>query len=440
MAESLKVTASQEENLSEFGRAHSEKLQALARSLVSGLYMLIRSVKMYDPDNSVFDKPLVALQESINQIVSKEGKMELVGVKDSFYLNNMLVKVDLNALDNLRYLMNEFRSKDVGGLTLVKPVQAGELRNFIHIFAKEQAREAEEDGIGNHKLINMKVAKWSKLSEKLSKQAANQLQNPGEQKVDRKKYAMTVYGRAVFFLSKYMDSIRSGKPLQTGKALRIIQDMVDISYDQRTHFLGMTTFRRENEYLVYHQVNVCLMSIVFGVELGLTKPQLRDLGYISLFHDAGMAMVPEHLSTKKGALSPEEKALVQRAPLVSVRNILMERGFSRTTLQRVVSTFEHKADFGTAVRDSRGNIQMIIPKSNLGVYARILAICDTYDALTSKRPFRDAYGPEVALMLMWTEMRHKFDPELLKVFMRVMAIQPIKVLSKRQQNVSVSGL
>ena len=43
-------------------------------------------------------------------------------------------------------------------------------------------------------------------------------------------------------------------------------------------------------------------------------------------------------------------------------------------------------------------------------------------------------------MLMWTEMRHKFDPELLKVFMRVMAIQPIKVLSKRQQNVSVSGL
>ena len=43
-------------------------------------------------------------------------------------------------------------------------------------------------------------------------------------------------------------------------------------------------------------------------------------------------------------------------------------------------------------------------------------------------------------MLMWTEMRHKFDPELLKVFMRVMAIQPVKVLSRRQQQISVSGL
>lgn len=439
MAETLKITQAQDENVSEFGREHSEKLQGLGRQLVSGLYMLIRSVKMYDPDNAVFEKPLAALADTVNQIISKEGKLELVGVKDSFYLNNMLVKVDMSALDNQRYLLAEFRSKDVGGITLNKPVQVHELRNFIHIFTKEQSAAADEDGLGNHKLLNMKVAKWSKLREKLSKDE-NQLNNPDNQKVDRKKYAMTVYARAVFFLTKYMDSVRKGRPIQTGKALRIIQDLVDISYDQRTHFLGMTTFRREAEYLVYHQVNVCLMSIVFGVELGLTKPQLRDLGYIALFHDAGMATVPEGLSTKRGALSAEEKALVQRAPLISVRNILMEKGFTRATLLRVVTTFEHKADFGTAVRDAKGNIQMIIPKSTLGVYARILAICDTYDALTSKRPFRDAYGPEVALMLMWTEMRHKFDPELLKVFMRVMAIQPIKVLSKRQQNLSISGL
>jgi HD-GYP domain-containing protein (c-di-GMP phosphodiesterase class II) len=433
----LKVTQHQDENVGEFGREHSEKLQVLARSLVSGLYMLVRSVKMYDPDNAVFEKPLTSLQDTINQIISKEGRIELVGVKDSFYLNNMLVKIEMNALDNLRYLLSEMRAKDVGGITLHKPVQIGELRSFIHIFSKEQSATAEEDGVGNHKLVNMKVAKFSKLKEKLNNDT---LANPDDQKVDRKKYAMTVYARAVFYLTKYMDSVRAGKPMNTNKALRIIQDMVDISYDQRTHFLGMTTFRRESEYLIYHQVNVTLMSIVFGVELGLTKPQLRDLGYIALFHDAGMATVPEELSTKRGALSAEEKALVQRAPLVTVRNILMEKGFSRAILQRVVCTFEHKQDFGTAVRDSKGNIQMIIPKSNLGVYARILAICDTYDALTSKRPFRDAYGPEVALMLMWTEMRHKFDPELLKVFMRVMAIQPIRVLSKRQQSVSLTGL
>ncbi|GHH03229.1 HD domain-containing phosphohydrolase [Comamonas sp. JC664] len=436
MADNLKITQAQEENTNEFGREHNEKLQGLARSLVAGLYMLIRSVKMYDPENAVFQKPLHQLQDIINQIIGKEGRLELTGVKESFYLNGMLVKVDLNSIENQRYLLSEMRSKDVGGFTLTKPVTVPDLKNFVWIFSKEQTAASEEDGLSNRKLLNMRVAKFSKLKEKLNKD----LDNPGDQKVDRKKYAMTIYARAVFFLTKYLESVRAGKPINASKALRLVQDFVDISYEQRTHFLGMTTMRREDDYLVYHQVNVCLMSVVFGAELGLTKPQLRDLGYIALFHDAGMATLSEELSTKRGALTAEEKQVVQRAPLVSVRNILMEKGFSRSTLLRVVTTFEHKTDFGTAVRDSRGNIQMIIPKTNLGVYAKIIAICDAYDALTSKRPYRDAYGPEVALMLMWSEMRNKFDPELLSVFMRVMAIQPVKVLSKRQQSLSVSGL
>jgi HD-GYP domain-containing protein (c-di-GMP phosphodiesterase class II) len=92
------------------------------------------------------------------------------------------------------------------------------------------------------------------------------------------------------------------------------------------------------------------------------------------------------------------------------------------------------------VRDGQGNIQMIIPKANLGLYAKIIAIADTYDALGAKRPYRDAYGPEVSLMLMWTEMRNKFDPELLRVFMRVMAIQPIKVLTRRQQTLTIGAI
>jgi len=436
MADNLKITQAQDENLNEYGREHNEKLQSLARSMVAGLYMLVRSVKMYDPENAVFQKPLHQLQDIINQIIGKEGRLELTGVKESFYLNGMLVKVDLNSIENQRYLLAELRSKDVGGFMLTKPVTTTDLKNFIWIFAKEQSTPAEEDGLAGRKLLNMRVAKFSKLKEKLDKD----MDTPGDLKVDRKKYAMTIYARAVFFLTKYLESVRAGKPLNASKALRLVQDFVDISYEQRTHFLGMTTLRREDDYLVYHHVNVCLLCIVFGAELGLTKPQLRDLGYIALFHDAGMATLPEELATKRGALSNQERVAVQKAPLISVRNILMEKGFSRATLLRVVTTFEHKTDFGTAVRDSRGNIQMIIPKTNLGVYAKIIAICDAFDALTSKRPYRDAYGPEVALMLMWTEMRNKFDPELLGVFMRVMAIQPVKVLTKRQQSLSVSGL
>ena len=433
MADNLQVTSLQEENVDAFGRAHNDKLQALARTMISGLYMLIRSVKMYDPDNAVFQKPLAQLEDTINTIISRDGRLELVGVKQSFYINGMLVKVDMAALDNVKFLLDEMRAKDVGGFILMRPVQSQELKNFVWIFSKDQPDDADENGTVGRKLVSMKLAKYSKLKEKIETE-----KDESEARIDRKKYALTVYGRAIFFIRKYLESLKTDNPLNTSKSLRLIQDFVDISFDQRTHFLGLTTTHNEAEYLAYHHVNVCLMAIVFGAELGLTKPQLRDLGYIALFFDAGMGTIPEALVSKRGGLTAEEKALVQRAPLVAVRHILKEKAISRATLMRVVTTFEFKVDFGTAVRDSLGNIQMIIPKANLGLYARLVAICATYDALTSKRPYRDAYGPEVALMLMWTEMRNKFDPALLKVFMRVMAIQPIKVLTRRQQSAGIS--
>ncbi len=418
-----------------FAREHNEKLQTAGRQLISALYMLVRSVKMYDPDNAVFEKPVAQLQETMNQVIQKDGKLEFMGVKQSFYLNGMLVKVDMSALENVRTLLDELRSKDVGGFTMVRSVTIPELKSFIWIFSKEQNDQADEDGVEGKKLVSMKLAKWSKLKDKLENE-----KDESEAKLDRKKYALTCYGRAIFFVRKYFESLRAGKPIATSKVLRVIQDLVDISIDHRTHFLGLTTTRSDSEYLAYHSVNTALMTIVYGTELGLTKPQLCDLGYIALFHDAGMGTVPDELLNKRGALTLEERNIINRAPLISIRNILQERQINRATLLRLVTTFEHKVDYGTAVRDGQGNIQMIIPKANLGLYAKLISISATYDALTSKRPFRDSYGPEVALMLMWTEMRNKFDPDLLKVFMRVMAIQPIKVLTKRQQSVSVGML
>ena len=440
MAENLQITrvATADDESSRvdlFARESNEKLQAMGRSLMSALYMLVRSVKMYDPDNNVFEKPLSQLQETINQIIRKDGKLELLGIKQAFYLNGMLVKVDMNALENVRYLLEEMRAKDVGGFNMLRSVTTPELKNFIWIFSKEQPEQAEEDGVKGKKLMSMKLAKWSKLKDKLENE-----KDESEERLARKKYALTCYGRAIFFIRKYMESLRSGRPLNTSKSLRVIQDFVDVSIDYRTHFLGLTTTRTDGEYLSYHQVNTCLMAIVLGHEMGLTKPQLRDLGYIALFHDAGMGTVPDEVLSKRGALTPEERQIINRAPLVAVRNILRERAINRGTLLRLVTTFEHKVEFGTAVRDGQGNIQMIIPKANLGLYAKLISMCATYDALTSKRPFRDAYGPEVALMLMWTEMRNKFDPELLRVFMRVMAIQPIKVLTRRQQSITIGLL
>ncbi len=406
MSDKLRLTKADAsaERIDEFGREHSEKLQSLGKQLVSSLYMLVRSVKLYDPTNSIFDKPLEVLKDTINTIIAADNQLVLQAVKDSFYLNNMLVKTDYNSLDNVRALIAEFQQKGVGGFVLQHPVNLDELRNF-------------------------KVSKWKKIKEKLK--------DEGDDAVDRKKYAVTVYARAIYYMRVYLERLREGKQLSLGTAERFIQDMVDICFEQRTHFLGMTTMDREKEYLVFHSVNTALISIVFGSELGLNKAQLKQLGLIALFHDVGMAVIPPELTQKKGALTTQERAQIDKAPLKAVEEILSHGGLSRSAVARLVATVEHHEDFGTPVKDSKGNIQMIIPKSHLSIFSKILAIANTYDALTSNRPYRDAYGPEIALTLMWTEMRHKFDPDLLQVFMKVMAIQPVRVLPPQRRKVTM---
>jgi HD-GYP domain-containing protein (c-di-GMP phosphodiesterase class II) len=427
MADNLKISKvdPNAERVDELARSDSEKLQSLAKQLVSSLYMLVRSAKLYDPDNAIFNKPLELLKETINTIIASDGQLVLQVIKESFYLNNMLVKVDFGSLDNVRFLTKEFKEREVGGFVLQRPIPLDELRNFVWIFSKEQQDATEEDGVAGRKLVNIKVSKWKQIKEKVET-------DDSDLKVDRKKYALTIYARLVFFMRRYLDRLSSESPLSPSKAGRLVQDMVDICFEQRNHFLGMTTMDDEKESLVYHSVNVCLISVVFGSELGLTKPQLKELGTIGLFHDVGMAVLDDKVYAKRGALNATEKKEVAKAPLYAVRNILERGGISRSEVARLVATIEHHEDFGRAVRNSRGEIDMVIPRSDLAIYSKILAIVNTYDALTSKRPYRDAYGPEIALTLMWTEMRHKFDPDLLQIFMQVMAIQPVKIVGGKQ--------
>ncbi len=431
MPGNMKITGEGSESLDQFAREHSDRLQTWSKQVIASLYMLVRSVKMYDPDNAIFGKPVELLRETMNQIIAKDGQLALQVVKETFYVNNMLVKVDLTSLENVRQLISEMRERKVGGFTLTRPVTTEELRNFIAVFARDAKEEVSEEGLAARKLMALKLIKWSQIQEKVKN-----LDDADDEKIDRKKYALTVYARMVFYVRKYLEYRAAGRPFTSHKAGRLVQDMVDVCYEQRTHFLGMTTFRDDAEYIVFHSVNVALLAIVFGAELGLTKPQLRDLGMAALFHDIGKAELPPEIAKKKGALTPGERSEVARTHMASIKAILAE-GLSRSAISKLITTFEYSQDFGTPVKDTRGTIQMILPKGNLSLLSRILSIAVAYDALTSKRPFRDAYGPDVALLLMWTEMRAKFDPELLKVFMKVMAIQPIKLLPKYQQTVAL---
>jgi HD-GYP domain-containing protein (c-di-GMP phosphodiesterase class II) len=416
-------------------RGRDTKLQQLGRQTISTLYMLVRNVKMYDPDNDIFIQPFENLRNAINTIVAVDGAYQLQAVGTTVYINGKQIQLDFASLDNVRFLTEEFKTRDVGGFNVNRPVQVQELKDFIWIFSSQNDKETDEDGAIGRKLLNIKIGKFARIQEQLDKQEDAAIE--AEQKVDRKKYAMTVYARSVYYMRRFIERLQSGGQLPSMQpAQRLVQDFVDICVEQRSHFLGMTTTRSIEDYLMYHSVNTCLISIVFGHELGMSRSQMHELGMAALFHDIGMAEIDQEIINKRRTLTKEERKKIDLFPLHTVKTLLKGRSLDGQMTKRIIAAYESKVDYSIPMKDPQGNVKLVMPKIELGMYGSIINIAACYDALTSARPFREAYGPEVALTLMMSDMMYKFDPFLLRVFMKVMAIQPVRVLQPGQQSIS----
>jgi HD-GYP domain-containing protein (c-di-GMP phosphodiesterase class II) len=400
------------------------KLQALGRQAITTLYMLVRNVRMYDVDNEIFAQPLEQLRDCINTVLAVDGKFDLAAAGTVLTLNQLIITVDFSSLENVRHLTNELKQRDMGGLQATRPVTVNELKTFLKVFAQnEQAPETIEG------LVNVKIAKYRTIVEQLHKRTENEIAQ--HRKIDRKKYAFAVYARAVTYMKKFIEAVASGKPElpSMAPAIRLVRDFVDICVEQRgpdgkappekNMFLGMTTTRQSHEYLPYHSVNTCLMGIVVGAELGLAREQLFDLGRAALFHDVGAAGGNLAVLNKPGMLTQQERTVVAQNPLIAAKVMLKARPLDLGALRCILAASEAKQPYFRIEHDhSTGKVRWHL--QTLGLYGRIIRIASTYDALTSARPYREAFPPDVAIAMMCTQMKHEFDPHLLATFVKVL--------------------
>jgi HD-GYP domain-containing protein (c-di-GMP phosphodiesterase class II) len=253
---------------------------------------------------------------------------------------------------------------------------------------------------------------------------------------DGRRHALTVYARTIYYMRSYVTSLHGkGEPVSLNKAGRYVQDLVDIYCDQPANFLGLATLKNDDEYWCFHSVNVAVLAIAIGAQLGLNKAALRDLGTVALFHDIGKIDLNSELLLKNGKLSPDETQQLRIAPLFSVIRLLRTRQINRATIQGILTAIEHNAYFRSSVKDLRGDTAFVVERTDLGVFSKIIALANTFDALTSRRPFRKAYSPEVAVALMWSELHNKFDPLYLRVFMNVMNISAVRIPPTQKEKI-----
>jgi putative two-component system response regulator len=169
-----------------------------------------------------------------------------------------------------------------------------------------------------------------------------------------------------------------------------------------------------------HIDRVSRYSAVTAAELGQPEKYIDLIRIASLFHDVGKHFIPRHILKKNGPLTPEERQVVQRHAALGTEMIQKyAKGVAIPDdlfdLMTAITEGHHEWFNGAGYpRGARGTA---IP---LG--ARILAVSDVYDALTSNRPYKKAWTSEQALAEMEKGRGTQFDPHVLDAFKRALSV------------------
>ena len=142
--------------------------------------------------------------------------------------------------------------------------------------------------------------------------------------------------------------------------------------------------------------------------IGMPEAQVELIRLASPVHDVGKIGIPDNVLMKQGALNPEERAIMNRHAIIG-SEIMGDHGDEVMSMATIMARYHHEKWDGSGYPYGLKGPGIPLP-------ARIAAICDVYDALTSDRPYKPAWNPQDALVYIQEQAGHHFDPEVVRAF------------------------
>lgn len=209
--------------------------------------------------------------------------------------------------------------------------------------------------------------------------------------------------------------IKQNESLQIqNEKLEYANVIIDKSYVNTIKAISGAVDARD-PYTAGHSSRVTKISLAIGRELGLSKDDLQNLEYATLFHDIGKIGISDNILNKPGKLTSEEFELMRKHPLIGVR-ILQGIEFLDESLP--IIKHHHERVDGNGYPDG-------LSDSEIPFGARILAIADTFDAMVTDRPYRKAVSEEDAIQEIIRNKGSQFDSELVDVFVKLYKVAQI---------------
>jgi putative nucleotidyltransferase with HDIG domain len=228
--------------------------------------------------------------------------------------------------------------------------------------------------------------------------------------------AVKICAKSKQAVTSMFNEARMGKIVDTVSAQRLVEEIAGSVTRNPGALISLARLKTADDYTYMHSVAVCALMIALSKQLNLDEAQIRSAGIAGLLHDLGKAAMPMDVLNKPGKLTDEEFAIIKGHPEEGYKMLLAGIGVDPVALDVVLHHHEKTDGSGYPKH---------LKDAEISQFAKMGAVCDVYDAITSNRPYKAGWDPAESLRKMAEWTKGHFDPVIFQAFVKSLGIYPI---------------
>jgi putative nucleotidyltransferase with HDIG domain len=212
------------------------------------------------------------------------------------------------------------------------------------------------------------------------------------------------------------EEARMGNTVDVGGAKLLVEEISDSVARNPGALISLARLKTVDDYTYMHSVAVCALMVALAKQWGLDEAQTRSAGLAGLLHDLGKALMPMEVLNKPGKLTESEFSIIKSHPVEGYKMLL--GGVNVDPMVLDVCLHHHEKTDGSGYPKG-------LKGDEISLFAKMGAVCDVYDAITSNRPYKSGWDPAESLRKMAEWTNGHFEPKVFHAFVKSMGIYPV---------------
>jgi len=375
----------------------------------------VKGMAFYPASHPSIRQPMLELDKILAQALGRSPEI-CWGILDGamFFEEHLFINPSTAIAD----MTNRMMEKEIGRIVVATGLTFDELQNFIRLFSAK--------GVGFDALVD-RMRQEGIAHIRLLRQGEESFETPDEEQEDsgdEGDYLVT-YGQALSAIRGICRDIERGRIPSSAPVIRVVDRMVGITMQEPSILVGLTMIKDYDNYTFNHCVNVGILSMALGAALGMDVMSIKSLGIAGELHDIGKTMIPKKILNKPGKLSSDEYDEMKRHSELGAKIIREMEGLDPHIAQVVLGHHLHFNRCGYPEWAQKLPFSQMID---------IVAIADTYDAITTLRVYQHPINPRAALHEMQKLAGTFLDGSLVASFIEMMGKYPVGTLVRLDTN------